>query len=107
MSANNEESRYTPSWLANVLGDPRNSMRGAPEVVHADPQVVGAVRLDQRGVVMQDDSGNRWLLGFKDEEIAAIVSDLRRISLEYGGSLQLREHLRTYLGPILRGERRP
>lgn len=80
MSANNEESRYSRAWLQGMLGD--------------KPVLVGHAQGAQG-------------LQLKDHEIAQAVNEVRRIALEYGGTQQLRDRLAGYLGPILKGEKRP
>lgn len=126
MSASNEESPYNRSWLDSMLKRERPEREQRPSILEslcAPSQRVGAGDGDtyvaapaplrkyadskEPPPIAMHDGQQQWLLGFKDHEVAAIVNELRRIALEYGGSQQLRSRIAEYLAPILKGERRP
>lgn len=112
MSANNEQSRYTPDWLRGVLSESkRDSLRDDPALApgghyHGRPAQLG-VEVLYSTLTSGEHGEPMWLRQFKEDEIARAVNELRRLALEYGGSQQLRERITYYLAPILRGERRP
>lgn len=106
MSANNELSRYTPEWLSGVLKESKNEATAEPLLAPGGHYArrVGAGDGDTYVVGHAEPARGPCLM---DHEIAAVVNELRRIALDYGGSQQLRERLAGYIAPILRGERRP
>lgn len=92
MSANNVPHTFTREWLNEHYPLPRQ----APEI----DEKLGARLAQGRAVPLM-------LAPFRDDEVAKVVNECRRIALDYGGSQQLREHLRRYLAPILKGEAAP
>lgn len=94
MSANNQESRFTREWLSDSF--PLKPMANQ----HAIDAGLSARLIQGKAVPVT-------ITPLRDDEIAKVVNECRRIALDFGGSQQLREHLRAYLAPILKGEVAP
>lgn len=109
MSANNEPSPYTTDWLRGVLKESTSEVRQAPVL---PPGGHHRLIAEAHGHYECVQDGPFSVAVFvpdplRDDEIRECINEVRRIALNYGGSQQLRERLAAYLGPILRGERRP